>query len=243
MKIFYGNKEKQFGILHTPKSDEPLPVIVVIHGGYWKDKNTLDIYPTKFIVDEYKKSYAIWDLEYRGIPETGEIDLNEILSDIKLGFEHLTKLVDCNLDLSRILLIGHSAGAHLSCWLLGEKLKTPPRNAISISGVLDLEQYHLLNEPTQVEKLLNNDFKNLPIANPASRGHGGTNLTVIHGLEDETVPYTMATSYAKRWAVELILFKNCGHFGMLPIENGIYWDELKLIIQKNLKSLDEAHVM
>ncbi|OLQ84940.1 hypothetical protein BIY21_19640 [Vibrio ponticus] len=237
IKLFYGKHEKQFGQLSIPDSTTPLPIIVVIHGGYWKDKNTLDIYPTKFIVDEFNRSFAIWDLEYRGIPETGEISLETILSDIKQGYEYLTKLTHHNLDLDRILLVGHSAGAHLACWLLGENLSIAPKRAISISGVLDLAQYELLNEPIQVKKLLNHDLKKMPFANPVARGHGETHLTVIHGLEDQTVPYSMATHYADLWDVELLLLEKCGHFSMLPLEEGEYWQTMKNIIQSNMEQL------
>ncbi|RJX75122.1 alpha/beta hydrolase [Vibrio sinensis] len=237
MKFFYGKHDKQFGDLYVPISDEPVPIIVVIHGGYWKDKNTLDIYPTKAIVNEYKRNCAIWNLEYRGMPETGSIALEEILSDIRSGFEYLFSLTEHNLDFSKLLIIGHSAGGHLMTWLLGEELDIRPKKAISISSVLDLNQYHLLNEPQQVEKLLNQDLNKMSLANPISRGHGATQLTVIHGLEDETVPYSMAKSYAEAWDCELILFKNCGHFSMLPLDTGEYWDSLKSIIEENVNNL------
>lgn len=235
MKFFYGKHDKQFGDLYVPISDEPVPIIVVIHGGYWKDKNTLDIYPTKSIVDEYKNDYAIWNLEYRGIPENGSIDLQEILSDIKSGFEYILNLTEYNLDLNKVLLIGHSAGGHLMTWLLGEELAITPKKAICVSGVLDLNQYLLLNEPQQVEKLLNYDLNKISRANPITRGHGATQLTVIHGLEDETVPCSMAKSYAETWNTELILFQACGHFSMLPLDGGEYWNSLKAIIEKNIR--------
>ena len=237
MIIKYGDDDQQFGDLYIPDNLCNLPVIVVIHGGYWRDLSSLDSYPTKSIVDEYKEKYAIWNLEYRRMTEHGCIDPNLIFSDIKNGFEHLSNLNEYNLDLDNILLIGHSAGGHLATWLLGEELIIRPKKAISIAGVLDLGQYKKLDKPEQVIRLLNNDLNNIDYANPIKRGHGKTQLFLVHGLDDQTVPYSMAEAYVRKWDAELILYNDCDHFGMLPSMKKNHWLSLKFLISEILLSL------
>jgi len=40
--IQYGNAPSQFGVLRVPKGDVRFPVVVTIHGGFWKWKYNLE---------------------------------------------------------------------------------------------------------------------------------------------------------------------------------------------------------
>ena len=40
-RFSYGAHEDQFADLYRPRSLKMLPVMVIIHGGYWKDNHTL----------------------------------------------------------------------------------------------------------------------------------------------------------------------------------------------------------
>ena len=122
MNIYkYGVDSQQYGQLIRPQNDAYLPVVIVIHGGYWKDNHSLDTYPTKQIVEYLAdKSVAVWNLEYRRMNSMGPnitAPWPTIFSDVAQGIDFLTTFAtEHKLDLSNVLIIGHSAGGHLATW-------------------------------------------------------------------------------------------------------------------------------
>ncbi len=44
--LSYGPHPEQFGQLHRPATETRLPVMVIVHGGYWKDNHNLNSYAT-----------------------------------------------------------------------------------------------------------------------------------------------------------------------------------------------------
>ena len=119
--IAYGDQPNQFGPLRTPgllppeamPPHDPFPVVVLIHGGFWKDSFDLGLM-SPLAADLSSRGYATLHLEYRvigsrdgGWPETAE--------DVAAGIDHLAEIADEHgLDLSRVIVIGHSAGGQLA---------------------------------------------------------------------------------------------------------------------------------
>ena len=93
-RFFYGAHEDQFADLYRPKSLKILPVMLILHGGYWKDNHTLNTYATRAIVDHYAQlgQIAIWNLEYRRMEFEGK-NVNApwpaILNDAAEGIDFL----------------------------------------------------------------------------------------------------------------------------------------------------------
>ncbi len=75
--------------------------------------------------------------------------------DVERGTEYLDELAKkYPLDLTRVVVIGHSAGGQLALWLAAQH-KMALRGAVSLAGVLDLRrawELHLSNNV--VEELL-----------------------------------------------------------------------------------------
>ncbi|MFD2350938.1 alpha/beta hydrolase [Nonomuraea ferruginea] len=83
----------------------PSPVVVLVHGGYWRSVWAADLMEA-LCADLTARGFAVWNLEYRR-PDLHGWDATT--ADVAAGMEALTRL-DAPLDLGRLAVAGHSAG-------------------------------------------------------------------------------------------------------------------------------------
>ena len=141
-RIKYGDDPLQFGDLRVPEGDGPHPVAIFIHGGCWLAEYDIS-HTNKIAAALARNGIATWSLEYRRVGNDGGGWPGTYL-DIGYGADHLRSLADLyNLDLGRVITMGHSAGGHLAIWLAA-RLTIPDASEISaehpipIGGVLAL---------------------------------------------------------------------------------------------------------
>ena len=117
-RIPYGDDALQFGELSLPPGTGPHPVVVNIHGGCWLAE--YDIGHTRALAHALTgNGFAVWNVEYRRVGNPGG-GWPGTFTDVSRAVEHLRRLAGpCSLDLSRIVLMGHSAGGQLALWLAG----------------------------------------------------------------------------------------------------------------------------
>lgn len=84
---------------------------------------------------------------------------------------------DFPLDLSRVVIIGHSAGGHLALWLasrinkqnqveIDDFLQIPIKGVISLAGVSDLEKMWKIDAQNRIDSPVENLMGGSPIAFP-----------------------------------------------------------------------------
>lgn len=115
-RIAYGPAELQFGNLRLPKGNGPHPVVLFIHGGCWLSR--FDIAHAAPLEQALADSgYAVWSLEYRRVGNDGG-GWPGTFEDIARGADHLRTIAPTyNLDLTRVVAMGHSAGGYFALWL------------------------------------------------------------------------------------------------------------------------------
>jgi acetyl esterase/lipase len=156
-RIAYGSDSLQFGELRVPATMGPHPVAIVVHGGCWLARLG-NIDPRAVAMDNMRPlaaalteaGIATWNIEYRRLGHDGG-GWPGTFRDVAAGADFLRTLArDRQLDLTRVISIGHSAGAHLALWLASRhKLtaaselytKDPLRiaGAVSLDGPADLK--------------------------------------------------------------------------------------------------------
>ena len=147
-RIHYGPSESQFGDLWLPplSTQNPshrIPVIVFLHGGWWQ--STYDLtYGGHLCAALKAEGIAVWSIEYRRVGSTGG-GWPTTFQDAAAGFDHLAAVAKhYPLDLSRVVAVGHSAGAHLAFWLAGRHHIEPhspiykPRPCVPLHGLISL---------------------------------------------------------------------------------------------------------
>lgn len=146
--ISYGDDPLQLVDVWLPKGNGPHPVVVMIHGGCWQTEiATRDI--MNYIADDLRKDgIAVWNVEYRGVDRGGGYPGTYM--DVGAAADALgAQAKALNLDLTRTIAIGHSAGGHLALWLAARQALakddllrgTNPLRidaAISQAGIADL---------------------------------------------------------------------------------------------------------
>jgi acetyl esterase len=240
-KLSYGPHDDQFGHLHALPSESDRPILIVIHGGYWKDNHTLESYATNALVEKFASSgAAIWNLEYRRMNAEGDnanAPWPTVFLDVAAGMDHLRTIAKSErLDLDNILVLGHSAGGHLAAWTAGRAsisetsdlyCEDPvlPAQVISIAGIFDLLQLDGLAQPQQVGRLMGGTPDEFPeryaACNPSQLGVNHIPITVMHGSCDEDVPASQSIDFARGSGapdVTLIELEGADHFGMLPLD-------------------------
>ena len=149
LRLSYGPEACQFGDLRLPKGGGPHPCLVVIHGGFWRDRYDLE-HIGHLCHAMASFGIATWNVEYRrlGTPGGG---WPGTFHDVARAARHLFVIANAeDIDPMRIGVLGHSAGGHLAFWLAGLRsvpatsvIRAEPlafRSAISLAGVLDLRQ-------------------------------------------------------------------------------------------------------
>ena len=168
----YGEDPNQCVDLYLPQGAGLHPVVVLVHGGCWREKYSAK--PLGGICRALAASgFAVWNVEYRrngnggGYPQT--------LLDVAQAADLLRTVgADHSLDLTRVVTMGHSAGGQLALWLAARhRIPTSSpvydphplavRGVVCLAGIIDL-------------------------VGAVPQGHCGESLTLMMGGLPEEVP-------------------------------------------------------
>lgn len=204
----YGSSDDQVGDLLVPSGAGPHPVAVLIHGGFWRDRWTRDIMEG-LANDLHGRGWATWNLEYHRVGTGGGWPLT--LEDVGTGIDHLAHLAEGNnLDLARVVAIGHSAGGQLALWAasrphLSDQIPDPEAKvalsaAIGLAPVSDLDAgFEDEIGAGAVEAFIRRSPATGPdryqAASPARLLPTGVPQVIVHGTEDTAVPVEMSRAY------------------------------------------------
>lgn len=137
------------------------PVLVFIHGGYWR---ALDKSDHSFVAPAFVKAGAMVVVPNYGLCPAVSIEQIALQMTQALAWTYRHASAHGG-DPSRIVVVGHSAGAHLAAMLLACRWKDvgddlparPVVGAVGLSGVYDLE-------PLRLTPFLQNDLQLTPAA-------------------------------------------------------------------------------
>ncbi len=239
----YGDDPSQFAELYLPAANRRPGVVVIIHGGYWRDGYGLDL-GQPLAEDLASRGYVCWNLEYRRAGNGG--GWPETFDDVSAGIDLLAAAADeHSLDLSTTTALGHSAGGHLAVWAAGRSglpdgapgagtPLVPLTGVVSQSGVLNLAQAHELGlGDGAVLNLLGVDPAEDPeryrLADPMAAIPLAIPVLALHGEDDSTVPLSQSESYvsaavAAGAAADLIAIPG-DHFAMIAPGTDA-WDQV-----------------
>jgi acetyl esterase/lipase len=150
-RLTYGSDPLQFGELRLPKSKGPYPVAMLVHGGCWADHlPRLDPRATTYELVRpvaaalTDAGIATWNVEYRRVGNPGG-GWPGTFQDISAATDFLKKIGPTyDLDLTRVVVVGHSSGGQLVLWIAA-RAKLPPSSVIytkdplKIKAVVDID--------------------------------------------------------------------------------------------------------
>ena len=117
--IRWGPGRAQFAQLWLPVGPGPHPVVLMIHGGCWQSKIANLSIMDWAAEDLRRRGLAVWNIEYRGIDEPGGGWPGTFVDAAGSADALRDNARRYNLEVSRIVAFGHSAGGHLALWLAG----------------------------------------------------------------------------------------------------------------------------
>lgn len=150
----YGTDPLQFGQLRLPAGTGPFPVAVVIHGGCWtkgfEDVNGLAPVASALTA----RGVATWNVEYRQVGDPGG-GWPGMFQDVGSATDHLRVLARTHpLDLSRVVVIGHSAGAHAALFV-ASRSKLPAASEIRGADPLPVKAAVAIDGPGDIRTMMN----------------------------------------------------------------------------------------
>jgi acetyl esterase/lipase len=214
--VAYGAAPSQFAELFQPAGDGPFPVAVIIHGGCWTKEFGGITQMRNMAGDLSRQGIAVWNVEYRRYDEEGG-GYPGMYHDVATAMDRLRALApEHKLNLSRIVLVGHSAGGHLAQWA-GSRARLPRSSplyvadplqvptVISLGGLADLR-----NEAALIQSSCDRGTAQLAgvasaerpdvfaDTSPAEMLPSGVRTVLIHGELDTIAPLRAGEDYARR---------------------------------------------
>lgn len=199
MRVPYGPSSEQYAELTLPEGIGSRGTVIIIHGGYWRSGYTAEL-GRPLAQDLAGRGFACWNLEYRRAGNGG--GWPHTLEDVLAGIDALAPAAqEKGVDLSRVTLLGHSAGGHLAVLAAkAEPSAVAVTGVVSQSGVLDLAEAHRLGlSSNAVENFLGctpeQDPQRYRDADPMAALPLPVPAWVLHGDADATVP----SSFSAGW--------------------------------------------
>lgn len=248
--IPYGDKALQLVDLWLPQAEGPHPTVLMVHGGCWTTQ-IADRRIMNWIADDLRKrGIAVWNIDYRGVDREGGGYPGTFLDAAAAADALAANAGKYDLDISRLVAIGHSAGGHLALWLAARPrlpasspLRTSDpigiKTVISLGGLPDLEE--AARPPGSgcgtevIAKLTGGNFADtsVPRLKPL-----GVKQILINGEQDQVIPTSYAEGYAgpMRTAgddVEVRMIDRTGHIELIAPETAA-WASAVAEIEKAL---------
>ena len=221
-RVAYGADPSQFLEIRLPSTKGPHPVLLNIHGGYWRAKYDL-AYTGHLCAALRTAGIATFNTEYRRVGNPGG-GWPGTFEDIRLAYRFIQQERSrFHLDMDRLVVMGHSAGGQLALCLAAHE--TSLRNAISLAGVVDLNQAFALHlSHDAVAEFMGGNPDRVPEhyreADPMELRIPQARQCLLHGSEDDTVPPEFSRNYVahKKKAgesVQLMEISHAGHFELI----------------------------
>ena len=221
-RVPYGGDPNQFGDVRVPKSAGPHPVVVNIHGGFWRARYDL-AHAGHLCAALAQAGIASWNLEYRRVGNAGG-GWPGSFEDVTQGFLFLREIAErFALNTKRVAIMGHSAGGQLALVLAAHQLEA--RGAVSLAGVVDLRRaWELKLSNDAVGEFLGGAPERVPDhyreASPIELLMPKTRQRLLHGAADTIVPPELSRRYRERKQaahedVRLTEIAGAGHFELI----------------------------
>lgn len=221
-RVAYGNDPSQFVDLWLPKARSAkthFPVVVFLHGGWWS--SAFDLAHSSFFCSALRaQQIAVYSIEYRRVGVTGGGWPGTFL-DVARALDRFSEVAgEVPLDGSRMLLAGHSAGAHLAFWLAGRQhivagspiggglSRIVPRGLLSLAGAIDLQlllQYArgpFGADQHYVERLMGGRPEDVPdrylAGDPGHLLPLNVPQRLLQGTEDDQIPPELPEKWAEK---------------------------------------------
>mmetsp|Transcript_2864 Transcript_2864/g.7450 ORF Transcript_2864/g.7450 Transcript_2864/m.7450 type:complete len:319 (+) Transcript_2864:66-1022(+) len=200
--IKYGPKARNVLDVYPSLCPAPSPVLIFVHGGAWAwgDKAHYALLPASLT------ECVVVMPNYTLFPK-GKVDdmVDDVSRAVQWTMDHLD---DFGGDASRVVLCGHSAGAHL-CLLTCMRLHAQPpqpaigwrpcqlRSLLLLSGVYDIGDHYEWERGRGVHQVsamarAMGGADRFAVTSPLHQTHlardMGVNVSIVHGTEDTTVP-------------------------------------------------------
>jgi len=215
-RFAYGSAPSQYAELFRPAGPGPFPVVVLVHGGCWTIEYGGITQMRNVAGALTAQGIAVWNVEYRRVDEDGGgypgtyLDINAALDTLA------AQAAGHQLDTSRIVAMGHSAGGQLAQWIGGrgripassplyQARPLPIRDIISLGGLADLRR-----ESALIKSSCSRDIVQLAGSPSAARPDvfadtsaaelmpNGSRTVLITGELDTVSPPRAAHDYAAR---------------------------------------------
>src|ERR1700683_2719955 len=231
----YGGDENQFIDLRLPKAKGPHALAIAIHGGYWRAKYDL-VYMGHLCAALAAKGIATANIEYRRVGDAGG-GWPGTFADVRATYQFLAQNArKYEVDVQRIVAIGHSAGGQLGLCLAAHE--TGVKAVVSLAGVVDLQRayrLHLSNDAV-VEFLGGTPAEGADHyreADPMKLAISARQW-LVHGAADDIVPpdfsidYTSAKHKMKEDA-RLLQIARAGHFEVVD-PGSAAWKDVERVV-------------
>lgn len=253
-EIRYGPAAEQVVDVWLPSGAGPHPVVVMVHGGCWQTE-IADRTIMNWIADDLRRrGIAVWNIDYRGVDRPGGGYPGTFADVAKAADSLRDHAAALNLDTTRIVTVGHSAGGHLALWLAARhRLPSgspfaanplPVAMAISLGGLQDLE---LAARPPGsgcgtaiVGRLVDAANRADPYADTSVPRllPLGVRQILINGREDRIIPTHYAEDYRTRArtsgeAVDVRMLDATGHVELI-VPDTQAWAQAVVAIERGL---------
>ncbi len=201
-RLAYGPSPHQWVEFRRPHDTGRVPLIVHLHGGFWRAQYALD-HARPFCAGLRRAGFATCNVEYRRVGNDGG-GWPGTFDDARAALALVPRLVtEHRLDPGRVVLTGHSAGGHLALWTAGHT-DVPLAGVVPIGAITDLhdaDARRLSDGGTAARELLGGSPDDLPErwreASPITAVPLDVPVVLVHGRHDDSVPIAQAEAYAE----------------------------------------------
>ena len=212
----YGDHPSQQVELSVPDGAGPVPVVVVVHGGFWRAAYGAEL-GRPLAADLVGRGWAALNVEYRRVGRdrrSGGGGWPRTVEDVAAAVDSLEgagqQQAGGRLDLRRVVGLGHSAGGHLVAWAAartalpagapGAAPRVPLSGVVVQAGVLDLAAAARQGVGGRaVPELMGGGPDELAEAyawaSPVARVPLGVPSVCVHGPADANVPFAQSETF------------------------------------------------
>lgn len=247
-RLAYGQDALQFGELRLPKTKGPFPVVVLVHGGCWMDRlPNRDPRDTSFealrplAAALAEAGVATWNVEYRRVGNPGGGWPGSFL-DLAAAVDFLRSVARTyQLDLKRVVIVGHSAGGQLAQWIAARgqltrasgvyvKNPLPVKAVVNVDGPPDLAAAQPIERNFCPVPGITDFMGGAPAEQPQRYREGSATALLPTGVPQTIVAgglllraFDLVSAYeaaatAKGDSVTVLRLEGSGHFDMLAPE-------------------------